>query len=730
MKKFPLYQQLDQMDCGPTCLRMITKYHGRIYSTEHLRERSYLSREGVSLLSISEAAESVGFKTLMATIPFGKLRKENPVPFIAHWRQKHFVVVYGFGRNQVLVADPGHGLIKYSDQQFLEGWLSGRENEEQRGVVLLLEPTPDFYLTNEQDRPDRTRFSFLFSYLKPYRRFIVQLLLGMLVGSLLQLLLPLLTQSIVDVGINHQNISFVNLILLAQLMLFISRTAVDFIRSWIIVHIGSRINIAILSDFLIKLMKLPIAFFDARKVGDLLQRIGDHKRIESFLTTSVLTAAFSVVNLFIFSIVLAFYDLSIFGVFFLGSAVYTLWLVIFLRQRRTLDFRLFDQMAINQDKLIELITGMQEIKLHNSERQKRWEWERIQAGVFKVTIKTLALNQYQQAGSVFINEVKNIFISYLSAKAVIDGDITLGMMLAVQYIIGQLNAPINDLIGFVHDTQDAKISLERLGEIHSKKDEEAEKAGKITVLPPDRSLILKKVGFQYDGPHSSRVLAGINLTIPAGRVTAIVGASGSGKTTLLKLLLQFYEPTTGEIKMGPVKLTQITNYHWREKCSAVMQDGFIFSDTIARNIAVGAEHIDYDRVLYAVQVANLQEHIESLPLHYNTKIGLDGTGLSQGQRQRILIARAVYKNPEYLFFDEATNALDANNERVIMGNLEKFFRGRTVVVVAHRLSTVVNADQIVVLDKGEIVEVGTHAELAEARGAYYTLIKNQLELGN
>lgn len=729
LKKFPHYRQLDAMDCGPTCLRIIAKHYGKSYSLQTLRDKSYITREGVSLLGISDAAESIGFRTLAAKIPYDKLKEEAPTPFIAHWRQQHFIVVYGFKKNHVLVSDPAHGLVKLTKNEFLDGWLSDTDNGQEIGVVLLLEPAPDFY-TTEDEKVNKSGFQFLFKYLRPYRKFITQLFIGMLVGSILQLIFPFLTQSIVDIGIQNQDLNFVTLILIAQLMLFFSRTAVEFIRGWILLHLGTRINISILSDFLIKLMRLPVSFFDTKMIGDLLQRIGDHSRIESFLTSSTLNILFSFINLIIFGVVLAIYDLKIFAIFFIGSAIYMAWIMIFMKKRRDLDYKRFDQMSSNQSNLIQLITGMQEIKLHNSEKQKRWEWERIQAKLFKVSISGLALNQYQEAGSSFINELKNIVITFLAAKAVIDGDITLGMMLAIQYIIGQLNAPINQLVGFIHTAQDAKISLERLGEIHGKEDEEDLSEEKITIFPEDKSLKLENVTFQYEGPHSEYALRDISLEIPEGKITAIVGASGSGKTTLVKLLLKFYEPSQGEIRLGDINLNNYSNRLWRDKCGAVLQDGFIFSDTIAKNISIKDDYINKEKLMYAVKVANIQEFIESLPLGYNTKIGNDGHGLSQGQKQRILIARAVYKSPEYIFFDEATNALDANNEKVIMENLDRFFVGRTVIVVAHRLSTVKNADQIIVLDKGHITEIGTHAELTEKRGDYYRLVKNQLELGN
>ena len=731
MAKFPFYRQLDQMDCGPTCLRMIAKYYGKTYSLQTLREKSFITREGVSLLGISEAAEAIGLRTLAAKVPYQKMIEEAPMPLIAHWRQRHFVVVYGMKGKKLQIADPAHGLLSYTKEEFLDGWISSQDQGEETGVVMLLEPTPEFYEEeDEKGKTSRSSFKYLFSYLTPYKRYLIQLFLGMFVGSLLQFLFPFLTQSIVDIGIQNQNIGFINLILIGQLMLFISQTSIEFLRLWLLLNIGMRMHISIISDFLIKLMKLPISFFETKMTGDLLQRIQDHNRIRSFLTGSSINIVFATLNLIIFGAVLAYYSLDIFLVFLIGSLLYVGYILIFLKRRRTLDYKLFDTISHNQNHLIQLISGIQEIKLHNSERQKRWVWERIQAKLYKVNIDVLVVDQYQKAGSGFINQLTNIFITFLAAKAVIDGEITLGMMLAVQYIIGQLNGPITQITDFAHQTQDAKIAMERLGEIHMKDNEEEDEGNTLTMLPSDRSLNVKGIDFHYEGPHSEKVLNNVELTVPHGKVTAIVGASGSGKTTLIKLLLKFYNPSSGEIRLGDTPLASINNRYWREKCGAVLQDGYIFSDTIANNIAVSDEYVDKEKLLYAVKMANVQEFIESLPLGYNTKIGDDGHGLSQGQKQRILIARAVYKNPEFMFFDEATNALDANNEKVIIENLNKFFEGRTVVVVAHRLSTVKNADQIIVLNKGEIVERGTHEELTATRGAYYELVKNQLELGN
>jgi ATP-binding cassette subfamily B protein len=729
MAKFPFYKQLDAMDCGPSCLRMIAKHHGRNYSVQTLRERSHITREGVSLLGTSDAAESIGFRTMGVRLSLDQLAKESPLPCIAHWKQNHFVVVYKITKSHVYVADPAHGYIKYTRDEFQSQWASTQENGEAQGICLLLEPTPDFY-NQEGEKRDKKTFRFLFSYVKPYRKFVVQLLLGMVLGALLQLIFPFLTQAIVDIGISNQDLGFITLILIAQLVLFISQASVEFIRSWILLHISTRVNISLISDFLIKLMKLPIGFFDSKMIGDLMQRIGDHTRIENFLTVSSLNILFSMVTLVIFGIVLAIYSVKILLIFLIGSGLYILWVLLFMKKRRDVDYKRFAQMADNQSNLIQLITGMQEIKLNNCEKQKRWDWEKIQAKLFKVNIKGLALNQYQQAGAMFFNQTKNILIIFVAADSVVRGDMSLGMMMAVQYIIGQLNSPIDQMITFFRSAQDAKISLERLGEIHQKDEEENPEEPKVSNLPAKKGMDINNLSFRYSGPHSDQVLKNINIQIPENKLTAIVGASGSGKTTLVKLMLGFYPPEQGEIKVGELNIKNLNGKFWRQQCGAVMQDGFIFSDTIAKNIAVSDEYIDREKLMNAVHIANIQDFIESLPLAYNTRIGQEGIGLSQGQKQRILIARAVYKNPEFLFFDEATNALDANNEKVIMGKLNEFFEGKTAVVVAHRLSTVTNADQIIVLDKGEVIEQGSHAELVKLKGAYYNLVKDQLELGN
>jgi ATP-binding cassette subfamily B protein len=722
------------MDCGPTCLKMVAQHYGKSFSIPKLRDLSFITREGVSMMGISYAAEAIGMHTQGIKATYEQLRDEATLPVIVHWGQNHFVVVYRIkkgrnGNDTVYVADPAHGLLKYSKEQFLNKWREDDSGKTKKGITLLIEPTPEFYQENPHEEK-KLSFGYLLGYLRPYRKYILQLMLGLLTGSLISLIFPYLTQSIVDVGINNKDMSFVVLILVAQLILTFGQTANGLIRNWISLHVTTRVSISLIANFLAKLMRLPISFFDAKMIGDIMQRISDHNRIQSFLTKSLIEIIFAVVTLVLYSFVMASYSYNILGVFYLGSFLYIGWILIFLKKRRDLDYKRFTQSSENQNSIVQLITGMQEIKLNNAEKRKRWEWERIQAKLFKVSVGGLLLNQNQQLGSTFIDQTKNIFISFLSVQAVINGEMTIGMMVAIQYIIGQLNAPIQQFIGFTQATQDAKISLERLSEIHEKPDEEKPEQERLFEIPKDAPISIKNLTYQYEGPASEKVLNDVNIDIPANKITAIVGSSGSGKTTLIKLLLGFYEPVEGKISLGKHPLKRYSPSEWRKQCGVVMQDGFIFSDNILNNVSIIDEIPNRAKVDKAVHAANIKEFVDTLPLGYNTKIGNDGTGISSGQKQRLLIARAIYKDPSYIFLDEATNSLDAKNEKIIMENLNQFFKGRTVVIVAHRLSTVKNADQIIVLEKGKVMEKGTHEDLVDAKGTYFDLIKNQLELGN
>ena len=729
----PLCLQKDSMQCGIACLQMVCKYFGREYSMNTLSKLCFATTEGVSMLGINEAANILGLHTTCVRAATSIL-SEAHLPCILHWNQNHFVVLYKVKNGKKFyIADPGKGLVTYSLEEFKKHWISTRSNEEDKGIAMFLETTPAFFtykMEGEENIKEKRSFRFLFGYVKKYRKYFGQIILGLIVGSLLQLVLPFLTQSIVDVGIKNQDIGFVWLILLGQLMLTISRTAIDFIRRWLLLHISLRINISLVSDFFIKLLKLPMSFFDTKLMGDLMQRMNDHSRVNNFLTQQTLNITFAMLTFVVFSVVLFFYNKLVFAIFLLGSVLYGGWMTLFLKRRKVLDYELFEQQAINNNKTYEFITSMQEIKLQDCEQRRRWEWEDTQADLFGVQMKSLKLQQTQEAGSIFINEVKNIIITVVAATAVIHGQMTLGMMLAVQYIIGQLNSPVEQLMNFFYSLQDVKISLERINEIHQMDDENGKEGLKTSIENKNEGIDIKNVMFKYD-PHALRkTIDDVNIHIPQGKVTAIVGASGSGKTTLIRLILGYYPVLDGKIAIGNTDINTLNKRWWRRQCGVVMQDGVLFSESIARNIAVDDGDIDKERLLKAAEIACIKDYVMALPLKFNTKIGRDGIGLSQGQKQRILIARAVYKNPDYIFLDEATNSLDANNERSIVENLDKFYKGKTVVIVAHRLSTVKNADQIVVIDHGKVVEVGNHESLTAKGGAYYHLVKNQLELGN
>ncbi len=729
MKTFPFYKQPGAKDCGPTCLRIISKHYGKVIPLETIRNLSQTTRTGSSFLGLADGAENLGFKAIGIKTDYDTFKEDVPFPCIVHWKKYHFVVVYKVKNDTVYVSDPSYGLIEYTKEEFKASWIGNNAKDKtQEGLVLSLDTTPKLYDTDwDKVKSNKSGFSFLFKYLFKYKKLMVQLIVGLLAGSLLQLIFPFLTQSIVDIGIQNQDINFIYLILGAQIMLFIGQISIEAIRGWILLHLSTRINISLVSDFFIKLMNLPISYFDTRMTGDLMQRINDHQRIERLLTNSSLNTMFSFFNIVIFSAVLAYYNLKIFGIFAIGSALLVIWILFFMKKRKELDYKRFTQMSDEQSKTIELIEGMQEIKLHNAEKQKRWGWEFIQIRLFKVATQGLALEQTQTIGSTSINQFKNILITFTSASLVLSGQISLGMMLSIQYIIGQLNNPISQLLQFIQETQDAKISLERLKEIHDEKNEENLEDAKVHEIPEQGDITIDNMTFRYIGTEEP-IIKDMDLIIPRNKTTAIVGASGSGKTTLMKTLIRFYKPNKGLIKIADQNFENISQKAWRSHCGVVMQDGYIFNDTIANNIALGDDYVDKDKLLHAVKTANIKDFIERLPLSYNTEIGNEGVGISGGEKQRLLIARAVYKNPDFIFFDEATSALDANNEKTIMKNLNTFFDGRTAVVIAHRLSTVKNADQILVMNEGKIVEKGTHHELLQLRGEYYELVKNQLEL--
>jgi ATP-binding cassette, subfamily B, bacterial len=740
MLKFTM--QHDIMDCAPTCLKMVAGFYGKDYSLEYLRELCYLGKDGVSLLSVNEAAEKLGFRTVMVKLSYEKLVKDCPLPCILHWNQDHFVVLSEIKKKgnfitrvfskqaddpEMVIADPAHGIIKLDKNSFLKAWIASSNN---RGAALLLEPSPVFF-SKEVISDSHQGYGFLFRYLTPYRKYIAQLIIGMIAASFISLIFPFATQLLIDQGVSQKSISVVYIILLAQLFLFLGSMAIELVRGWLLLHVNTRISLNIISDFLIKLLRLPIKYFDSKAVGDISQRINDHHRIENFLTGSVLSSLFSFINIIVFAAILAYYDWKILLLFLVLSTFGVTWILLFQQRRRQLDYKRFARNRENQDKLFEMINGMQEIKLYGSETTKRWEWEQLQVKSFKVNIKSLALEQYQHSGMLFFMHLKNILISFVAAREAISGSMSLGQLLSISYIIGQTNSPIEQLVNLIKAAQDARLSMNRLQEIHKKDDEEKsaqEESGKENLSHSD--IHIENLSFQYEGPNSPFVLKNVNLVIPKGKITAIVGTSGSGKTTLMKLLMSFYSPVNGRICIGHDDLGKISPRWWRSQCGTVMQDGYIFYDTIARNIALDGNEIDEKRIEKAVHVANLKEFVEKMASGYTTKIGVSGIGISGGQRQRILIARSVYKDPDYLFFDEATSSLDANNEKIIMTNLDKFFEKKTVIIIAHRLSTVKNADQIVVLEKGEVAEVGNHESLTKARGKYFELVKNQLELGD
>ena len=742
---FKIYEQLDAVDCGPTCLRMVFAHYGKRFSLDFLRDQCYLHRMGVSMLNLSKAAENLGCQTLLGRMSMAQLTREAPLPAIVHWNQEHFVVLYKISRAPwwqrwwwgarspvYHIADPAHGKARLEASAFADSWCgAGKE----KGIALLLEPGEQFFAQPE-DAPASKGLGFLYRYLLPYGPALGLVAFGMVLTTAISLLFPFLTQYMVDAGIGRRDLSVITLVLLAQCFLFAGDLSTNLIRSWLMLHINSRISIAIISDFLAKLFRLPIRFFDSKSIGDINQRIADHSRIELFLTGQILFTLFSLVNMAVYLLILISYDWKIFGVFFGLSLISVAWVFLFLRKRRTLDYKRFQQQRQNQDDIYEMVSGMQEIKLNLAENKKRWSWERLQVRLFDLSIRALGLEQYQRTGFLFVTNLKNILLTFMAAQATVNGAMTLGMLLSISYIIGQTNGPLEQLIQFIRSAQDARISAERLQEIHNKNDEDvllAEGSGPTAsnAFRLEADIHLRHLSFHYDGPYSNKVLNDVNFSIPHGTVTALVGASGSGKTTLLKLLLKFYTPTEGSIAVGQSGLEEIPARLWRSGCGVVMQDGVLFADTIRNNITLSArDAVDDEQLQQAIYVANLGDVLRSLPLGLETRLGIGGAGVSAGQKQRILIARAVYKNPSLLLFDEATSALDTANEKIIVNRLNAFFQHKTVLVIAHRLSTVKDADNLIVLDQGRVIEQGTHRQLAGQKGYYYELIKNQLELGS
>lgn len=727
---FPFVKQHDAMQCGISCLSMICRFFGKKVSLSFLENNCQVSKDGVSLKTLADLCDKLHLEYTAGRASLKDLL-DCPLPCILHWNQNHFVVLYKIDREgtRFWISDPAKGKYKLNLEEFSNHWISAKLDENHKGIAMFIDKTDDFDKFSLGESANRRSFRFIWNYILEYKQYFFQIILGLGLGCLLQLVMPFLTQWIVDIGIKHEDIRLIWLILLGEFVIVIGRTSSDFIRRWLLLHISMRINISIVSDFFIKLLKLPMPFFESKLLGDLLQRMGDHSRIQNFLTTQVLGVLFTILSFLVFGLVLLIYNALIFSIFVIGCLIYGIWIAVFLRKRKVLDYQLFEQQAISSSKTYQLITNIPEIKLQDCERRRRWEWEDSQAELFKVQIKSMKLQQAQEAGSIFINEIKNVLITVLAATAVINGQITLGVMLAIQYIVGQLNSPVEQLMQFIYALQDVKISLERINEVHEAKNEE-DNSNKTEAFPKEKYISFEHVDFKYDKHSLKYTLRDISLSIPEGQITAIVGASGSGKTTLIKLMLGFYPVLNGELKLAGENIATYNLKWWRRQCGVVMQEGVIFSESIARNIAIDDGEIDLDRMEAAAKIANIHEYIVSLPLKYNTIIGKEGIGLSQGQKQRILIARAVYKNPEFIFLDEATNSLDAKNERCIVENLEKFYNGRTVVIVAHRLSTVKNANKIIVMDQGRIVEEGCHEELIAQKGVYYNLVKNQLELGN
>lgn len=716
------------MDCGPASLKIICKFYGKVLPMKFLRDKCNITREGVSLKDLSRVAEDLGLRTLPLKISYEDIVEKVPLPCIVHWNYSHFVVLYKIKKNTVFVSDPQIGLVKYSTQKFENGW---KKNSD-KGIIMVIEPSPKFYDTENlglKDLGSKNLFSNYFKYLKPHYNFLTQVFLGMIMGLVISLIFPFITQSIVDIGIETQDFDFINILLVAMLVLTVSSVFSNFVQQRMMLYVSDRVNIAMVSDFITKTLKLPISFYERKMTSDILNRISDHDRIQKFILTSLLGILIASSSIILYSIILAFYDIYLLFFFIVGTILYIVWILLFLNKRRLLDYKFFDSKIYNQNEIIQIAENSSEIKINNLEQKKRWDWEKSRFEIYTLNIKMLNLSQIQSVGTTIIDQTKNVFITYFAAKAVISGEMTLGMMLSAQYIIGQMNGPIGQMINFIQSYQDAKISLERVNEVVYQEEEEEVFSGFEMVIPQDKTIRISKLSFRY---HSSTpyVLSNLSFKICQGKMTAIVGQSGSGKTTLLKILLRLYQNYDGDISLGSVDFKSIDVRKWRGKCGAVMQEGKIFNDSILANIVLDSDKIDSELLYSVLAQTNLNEFINDLPQKMYTIIGQGGNGISGGQKQRILIARALYKKPDFMFLDEATNSLDTKNEKEIAANIEKTLKGITSVVVAHRLSTVKVADNIIVLDKGRIVEEGTHSDLVKMRGFYFTLVSNQIDVND
>lgn len=728
MASFKHIFQTDSMDCGAACLCMIARHYGKNYSLEFFRKNAFIGKEGISMLGLSMAAEKAGMHSLCAKISIEQLANEIILPCILHWDNKHYVICHKVSGKKNLtfhICDPAFGCMKVCQKELYRHWISGKFEGEEVGVAMQIEPGINFHNKGIKKAPHKFSMKYFLKYIMPHKWSILQLLLGALVLISLGYISPFISQAIVDIGILKKDLAFIILMVIAQIIINTSKTIIIFFQSWISLRMNTIINVNLVSNYLNKLSQMPMSFFESKTMGDILQRIGDHDRIKSFLMNDTINVIFSITTFIAFVVVLGIYNIHILSIFLLGNAVYVTWVLSFMKYRKELDNKAFHESALLQNNMVQFIQGMQEIKLNCIEREKCWEWEHLQARLYKISRKAMLLGQIQSAGSLIFSSTTGVVLSYITAQKVVTGEMTLGMMTSLSFILGQVAAPIGSFIGFAQRYQDAKISLERLADIHSQDDEHKEYEEKKSILPKDKNIILNKVSFSYSGNINNLVLKNISIQIPQNKITAIVGKSGCGKTTLIKLLQGLYKPLSGEIMIGDTVLENINKYVWRNHIGAVMQDGYIFSDSISKNITLHNE-VDIQKLESVLKAVNLNDFIQSLPHGYDTKIGNDGMQLSQGQRQRILLARILYRKPQVVFLDEATNALDTQNEFYIMNNIRELLYNHTIIIVAHRLSTIKKADNIIVIDNGEVIEQGTHERLLEQKGTYFQLINTQL----